>query len=216
MEVAFVVRWVPDALLSSSALSTSVPPIRNVTSRPDTDTTSTGTSSIRADWPGARRACSPYTDSVTPSGSIGPTPRLRSTPSGPSTSKVCTPVRLTVQVPPEQRLECDVVDAPTGGQRQHQRERGGGEQAGGAVAGHGISGGIGRSGRLRVSSRRPEPITGARLPLPREASTTARRRAGRAPARVMVAADPREPRAEAERAAGPAVDRHHLIRFAPA
>jgi hypothetical protein len=34
--------------------------------------------------------------------------------------------------------------------------------------------------------------------------------------RVIVGADPREPRAEAERAAGPAVDRYHLIRFAPA
>jgi hypothetical protein len=32
----------------------------------------------------------------------------------------------------------------------------------------------------------------------------------------MVGDDPREPRAEAERAAGPAVDRYDLIRFAPA
>ncbi len=101
-----------DEVSASSAPSTSVAPIRRVTSRPATDTTSTGTSSRRADCPGASRARLPYTVSVTAPGSIGPTPRSRSTPSVPSTSNVCSPVRATVQVPSAQRLECEVAAAP--------------------------------------------------------------------------------------------------------
>ena len=206
-----------------SALSTSVPPIRSVTSRPDTDTTSTGTSSIRAGLAGRqprllavhRQRDRVRLDRADPEvafdavGAVdleglyaGQVDRAGAARAAAGVRRGRRPHRRTAAAPARAR-----------------RRRAGGR--GGGWARDLRRGSVGRTDRtVRVSPTMPRagsPVL-ACVVRPAEAGRPRSRRAGpAAPRRDMGRGGPAGARdAEAERAAGPAVDRSHLIRLAPA